>query len=39
MSISELGYDPLSTSNAKTRRIMALTAGSDTGPDKFSATT
>lgn len=38
LSISELGYDPCSTSNAKTRRIMALTGGSDSGPAMFSET-
>jgi hypothetical protein len=38
LSISELGYDPCSTSNAKTRRIMALTGGSGSGPAIFSET-
>ena len=38
LSIAELGYDPASTSITKTRRIMALTGGSDTGPAMFSET-
>jgi hypothetical protein len=38
LSIAELGYDPRSTSSAKTRRILTLTGVSDAGPALFSET-
>jgi growth arrest-specific protein 8 len=38
LSMVELGFDPSATSLSRSKRILALTGASDTGPAKFSET-